>query len=205
MAQLVIMVSADSYVRDNARTSNFGSDTPMTIGWSDGEPPIKFRTLLLFDVSSIPAGSTIDAAQLNLTTQTVAASGVDAKVHRVFNAWSESQVTWNKRTLSDWDTAGGDFIDDGTAVPFTLPTSGDKTITGLAPLVTDAINNRSDLLDLMLKRVNETSPGSAWLLHSRESGDNEPTLTVDYTLVSTRDNTLIALDGRMQNMTGGMQ
>lgn len=199
------MATADSYILANAPTSNFGSDTPITIGWIDGEPPTLSRTLFLFDVSSIPGGSTIDAAQLNLTTQSASASGVSAKVYRVSNTWSEGQVTWNKRTLVDWGTAGGDFLDDETAVAFTLPTSGDKTITGLAALVQEILDGSGSILNILLKRVTESGTEAVWQLYSRESEGNEPTLTVDYTPVSTRNNALVALDGKMQNMTGGMQ
>ena len=205
MPSLAFTTFSDSYIDSVATANNFGNDSPLLTGWSNGGTPRSLRSLFLFNILVIPAGSTITAAELRLKTSTPAASGSAAKVYRVTNGWVENQVSWIKRTEVGWLTPGGDFLDDETAVAFTLPTSGDKTITGLAALVQEILDGSGSILNILLKRVTESGTEAVWQLYSRESEGNEPTLTVDYTPVSTRDNTLIALDGRMQNMTGGMQ
>ena len=78
------------------------------------------NSLLLFDLSSIPSGSTITKATLTLWHNTViwptGDIGIDTQVFRVAKPWVQWQVTWNRSAgyrfdnAIPWDQPGGDFL-----------------------------------------------------------------------------------------------
>ncbi len=88
------------------------------------------RGLLRFDLTSIPAGSTITAATLSLTLVRARADNSTVSVRRLLQPWSEGpsiftrgsgvpalpgDVTWLTRTFATtpaqpWITPGGDFV-----------------------------------------------------------------------------------------------
>ena len=91
------------------------------------------RILIRFDLSGIPAGSTIDDATLTLYNSRTQASTFPVDVHRVTNDWTEGpsnplgnegspsqaepgDVNWIFRSYEpggtgpQWDTWGGDFV-----------------------------------------------------------------------------------------------
>ncbi|PHQ79520.1 MAG: hypothetical protein COB69_07770 [Phycisphaera sp.] len=93
------------------------------------------RTLLRFDTSSIPAGSTIDSVSLTLFMNRTTSGPIDNSLHLVTNDWTEGtsdpggqegggtgaeqdDVTWVYRSYNPanppaspaWTAAGGDFV-----------------------------------------------------------------------------------------------
>ncbi len=93
------------------------------------------RALLYFDMSSIPAGSTILSARLSLFMSMTIAADVDVSLHRVISDWGEGtsdaaneegkgaaatpgDATWlHTFAPSDlWGDVGGDFISLASAV-----------------------------------------------------------------------------------------
>jgi hypothetical protein len=101
----------DSYISQSGVTVNYGTFERMVVtGYGSGNYQ---RGLIKFDVSSIPAGTTITSAVLSLYSyypaQTKGTTGAYG-VYPVTKAWSDSQTTWNNATTSvAWTTAGGDF------------------------------------------------------------------------------------------------
>ena len=70
----------------------------------------EYHALLQFDLSSIPTGSTIRAAQLELYLNNSSSSSDVIGVHRITQDWTESGATWIERRSGDnWDTPGGDY------------------------------------------------------------------------------------------------
>lgn len=67
------------------------------------------RALLLFDLSSIPAGSTIEGATLTMTMSRTISADVDVSLHRASAAWGEG--------ASDafFEEGGGAFAEPGDA------------------------------------------------------------------------------------------
>ena len=89
---------ADSYVQENLAGTNFGADTLMDVQtFQDGGSKENRRSLVQFDVSSIPAGSTVSAATLTLCAAVVPGTTRTHDVHRVTSGWVESTVTWNNQ------------------------------------------------------------------------------------------------------------
>lgn len=129
-----------------------------------GQPKYNLqRSILAFDLSSL-IGSTILTASLTLHAYSIV--GVTAaKLSRSSHAvlWSNTLATWNDYAAPNpWASPGGGE-DDTTPpfVPFTTPSAiGLFTIDALAAHAQDALDNRSAMLSLIVRIVNETSvPG----------------------------------------------
>lgn len=113
------VATADTHVRIGSPTSIYGSSSPLVVG-DYVSPNSAYRTMLQFDVSSIPSGKVLSAT-LRLQN---AANGVKngqayGYVFRLTNSWSETQASWSNRlTGTPWSAAGGDF--DGSLTNGTI-------------------------------------------------------------------------------------
>ena len=77
---------------------------------SSTEAGKEYHTLLQFDLSSIPAGSAILSATLELTLSKMPANPEVIGIHRITRSWTEGGATWLTHNGSnDWDTPGGDY------------------------------------------------------------------------------------------------
>jgi hypothetical protein len=84
---------ADTYAKqDKGGDDNFGIAVEMKV---DSHEAKNKRSFVRFDISSIPAGSTIDSATLTLCATEVPAVARTYEVHRVTAAWVETILTWN--------------------------------------------------------------------------------------------------------------
>ena len=81
---------ADAYIWSASPHYNGGSSNTLYTGWvCNGEK----RSLLRFDLDVIPAGATIDSADLHIYVETINSQVV--QVHRITAPWMEDKVTWN--------------------------------------------------------------------------------------------------------------
>ena len=87
-ATTVLKTTVDASIYADSPNTNRGGNTRL---WVDGAPRI--RSLLRFDLSSIPQGSLIRSARLRLLVTD--GSGDAGGVYRVSGSWSEGAVTWN--------------------------------------------------------------------------------------------------------------
>jgi len=103
----------DSILLHALPDTNYGDrEYIRTVPYS-GDPD---RSIIRFDLSPLPAGSTITDAKLYLYCWTVNGNWIDS-VHRVNHTtpnyetdWVELEVTWNDyKSGTAWGTAGGDF------------------------------------------------------------------------------------------------
>ncbi len=115
----------DTQIYQASANSNYGSITTMIVGkWNAAGRA--YRSLIKFNLSSIPSGVRIDKANL---TFYVTATDAGARTHNVYKiydnrTWVELQATWNNYTTGNaWTTAGGDYN-------ATLSTSTGVSITG---------------------------------------------------------------------------
>jgi len=94
----------DALIRTDSANINFGSsaDFPANTWTAQGNFFIE-RSLIFFDLTSIPANSTIISAELSLSTNLTSGNyQLDAGQNtsyllRVLNPWNESTVTWNNQ------------------------------------------------------------------------------------------------------------
>lgn len=99
------LAGEDSYVDSTTPGQNFGTETTMRI--SDVN-----RSLLKFDVSSIPSGATVTNAELVLCFSSILslAAGRTHELNRATSSWAEGSVTWSNQPGST-----------GPAVTWTVP------------------------------------------------------------------------------------
>ncbi len=110
---------SDSYYVGQSDSNYGGSNRMVVTGWADSGVNNIQRCIVKFDLSTIPAGTTITSATLSLYSYYPAqtkGSGGQYGVYAVTAPWSEGQVTWNVAASStSWATPGGDFMPDPDA------------------------------------------------------------------------------------------
>src|SRR3989338_7329665 len=99
----------DAYIRADFPSSNFGSAATLFIGLTASND--KLRSLIEFNVSSVPSGDTITSAVLELyVNDSGSGSEVTAEIYALTRSWIEGEVAWDRRTSSlGWVSNGGDF------------------------------------------------------------------------------------------------
>ncbi len=83
--------SADTYIDANAPDISYGSDTTMNVKSKSAQD---CRSLMQFDISTIPSGSSVSSASLQLYLGTAPSADRTHDVHRVTSTWADT-VTWN--------------------------------------------------------------------------------------------------------------
>ena len=162
------------------------------------------RALVHFDVSSIPAGSTINSAQLSLrVTQTISGSQ-DIDLHRVVADWGEAgsnapgqegggtsaqngDATWvsSFHPSTAWAQPGGDFASTASATA-SVGSSGSTSVWSSAGMEADVqswVSGAQPNFGWVVKHTDEIVYGTAKRFRSRENTttSQRPTLVVDFT------------------------
>lgn len=180
----------DTYINTATPTANFSTATELRLySLDDGYDAEENRTLIKFDLSPIPAGSTIDNATLTLTQY--AGSNTDTlAVFRVHRAWVEAQATWNiYSTGNNWGTAGcNNTTNDREAANIGSlsvgTTAGAKnwtlTASKIQEMITGGVFTNNGFIVL------QTSAAAATASHLFRSSDygtaaDRPKLVVNYT------------------------
>jgi hypothetical protein len=129
--------TADTYVRYDAQTSNFGT----SVRWStDGRKNSWRNALLRFNVT-VPAGERVTSAKLRAFSETAATTTEYVDVYTTAGGWSETRVTWRNAPARqtwlsktsgfasgrwvEWDVTAGVT---GSEVNFKLETKAQKSL-----------------------------------------------------------------------------
>ena len=176
--------TSDAYLSEAAPSANAGAALDLLVDGSDPSPFDK-ATVIRWDTSSIPVGSTVESAQItfNITNPTPNLY----ELYQLIRPWDESVVSWNAATAGDnWDTAGAQDATDrnptvlgelsiGTTGIYTLPLNTDG-VAAVQSWVDSPAANQGIII------ANSTS-GDGVDFDSREVGiaANRPKLTVTYT------------------------
>ncbi|MCP4046829.1 MAG: DNRLRE domain-containing protein, partial [Gammaproteobacteria bacterium] len=104
--------TSDSYIFEYEPDNNFGNDTDLRI---DGDDPSSTNndvsTLISWDISSIPAGSTVISA--SVTFQVFNSSNSSYELYQTLRSWNESQATWNQaENGNSWQIVGAQGTSD---------------------------------------------------------------------------------------------
>lgn len=99
MATIIIQpdptAGKDSFVYLGDPTGNYGTNTSLQIYRAAGVE--KIRSLIQFDLSSIPAGSVIKSAVFAWYLWDIYLASLDATIYRIDQDWGELTVTWNNQ------------------------------------------------------------------------------------------------------------
>ena len=117
---VTLEASQDTTINSGAPSLNYGDCYELTTSRGGASDLGDWRLLIQFDLSAIPAGVTIDSAELRLAKLSGDNAGVDFNIHRATSAWDEGlgscggstyEANWNLRqTSTSWATPGGDYI-----------------------------------------------------------------------------------------------
>lgn len=162
------------------------------------------RALLRFDLSTLPAGATIDAAQLELTVTRTVSGALSVGVHRMLVPWQEGSAnagtpggqgttpatndpTWTLSAFpaTPWANPGGDFVATASGA-MTLVAEGDYLVAASAGMLADIddwIASPADNYGWILLGDEAQSPPNAKRLESGEAVDvaTRPRLRIVYT------------------------
>ena len=186
----------DAVLKAQSPTTNYGTGVENEL---DGSPDE--ATLLYWDVTAIPAGSTIES--VDITFNTTNTSGATYEVYDIKRPWIENEATWSEfATGQSWSIAGADgSLDRGSTVlgAITAPSTGSTTISlnteGVAVvqawvddpasnhgLISQDYINHSNGLDFSAREVsNATSRPKLTVAYSEGS---VPTLSIDNVTVT---------------------
>ena len=142
----------EDYPFDDYRDRNFGNypDFP-ALAWTASGSPVKVRSLIDFDLSTIPQGTSIISAKLSLYHGIESGHGLghsqlsgsnDAKLCLITEAWDESQVTWN--------SVPSYTEDNSVFIPASVDSAQDYTDINVTGLVQSQINNPDKYFGFML-------------------------------------------------------
>lgn len=115
------------------------SEETIAFIWTRNGHTYEGRSLLKFDLSSLPAGKTITSAKISLYWATLSSAGQagdnDTKVSRVTSSWDENTVSWNTKP----SVSASDFI----TLPKSSSATQDYIDIDVTSLVTQMYNNQS--------------------------------------------------------------
>ncbi len=165
----VLYVQADTQVSQANPTTPAGNSSPLYIARSATPPNNETHALLQFDVSSVPAGSTIISASLGLfpyyalAQAATAPQALDVVPEAILATWNEATVTWNTVPASasrgdparTWSTVVWNWFDvtnivrawnSGALVNYGIKLKPAVGFTGSAPFEAIPNTNRARLI-----------------------------------------------------------
>jgi len=196
-----LTVTGDTFI-NSGKTSNNAGATGWFDAGTDGTGGVR-RGLFRFDLSSIPAGSTITSATVQLTVVKVPGNGPVNSTFDLFRLlanWNEGnkggsngsnatagEATWNARMqgMANWTTPGAKNDAVATASASTAVSSAENAKyswsgSGLVADVQFWVNNPSQNFGWLLTSRSESSFRSVRGFASGQSGAGVGTLVVNY-------------------------
>jgi hypothetical protein len=110
----------ETYISDQATTTNYGTATTMLVGDNKSGGNSKARSLIKFDLSSVPSSDEVTNATLSLFESAAidqASHGTEAVIlQRILKDWVEAEATWAIYSSGNtWATNGMSNIGDDRA------------------------------------------------------------------------------------------
>jgi len=182
-ADIVSLDALDSCrILKGAPNSPYGS-TVLSV-WHPGFYSEEHRSLIRFDLSSIPYGSIINSARLYLVTNHSPWAerpweNHTTYVHAVTKGWVGAKATWNSanhETGDTWSSRGGDYSSVVDTNNEWVVGEGNTLTWNITTLVSEWINGSRENYGVLLK---STEPTTAHFYGQNDSA-NGPKLIVDY-------------------------
>ena len=202
---ITVTSSKVSSIYQGSPNFNYGNDEMAFIEADNGDLA---RTLIEFDLSSIPIGSSIISAQLRLTHsnnsdcngQIGAGESFSIGIYRLTRSWVEGStcsngqsgsVTWNNASASVWASSGGDFASTlyGTFLGGHPDIDGTVYNIDVTTLTNEWHIGTYNNYGLILVNLDDTG-GFDWFNFYADEGvnsSNVPTLIINYSSVDPCD------------------
>jgi hypothetical protein len=184
-----VEATADAVIRSQFPNTAAGTFSFLSVHTGVGNVQ---RTLLQFDLSSIPSDATIDSAVLTLTANQSLGSnlgnpgGAAMDLYRVTQPWIETGVTWNNTGSGAW-TAGGTYAGTTGVQDVSPYASNNQTVpTGyttqdltwdITALVAEWVSGAQANNGLLIRSFD----GNDLHFNSRTGSDPGPLLEVNFT------------------------
>jgi hypothetical protein len=190
--------SKDAYISSYFSTSNLGNYIEFdAISWTDGGTPFNSRSLIQFNLSSIPTNATITSAILSLYGDTSTSnpqgssslSGSNAAyLKMITSSWQYNTVTWSNQPTTT--------TTNQVAIPQSTTTSQSYPSINVQPFVQGWVSNPSTNNGMMLELQTESIYRSLVLCSSKYPHPAQrPKLEVCYnTTTAIKNNLSLASD-----------
>jgi hypothetical protein len=165
----------DTVVSENFPANNYGSATTMGVA---GETSHRTKCLLKFDVSWIPAGSTINSVTLSLYCFTHPGGDTPQLLCSADSAWYENTATWNNQPSAAEYQCSKIFSSTGWQ---SWDTSADSNLTPLKNVVQAWVNGTKSNWGFLLVDTVNNSSNYGFYTREYSSGSYATMLWVDYT------------------------
>ena len=182
-------LALDSYLDEADSAARHGFKDEMKFGAEIAVSAT--HAVLEIPLRAIPAGAVINTGtQLELVVGTSPSGTMSNAVCERLNrrGWDQPTVTWDEfMEDAPWTTPGGDVaIATPLEATFTVPTSGDITISGSAfeALVQDALDNRGGILSILLRGADAETDTVSIRSGQYRDRSKTPKLTVVTTVAS---------------------
>jgi hypothetical protein len=138
--------------------NNFGSTADfLATAWTNGGDDSNVRSLIEFDLSSIPVGATIESAELSLFYKNSPGNGDHSTLSGSNAAWLERITgTWTESTVT-WDNQPATTVIDQVALPASTTNTQDYTEIDITAIVKSWVEDPDTNFGLMLRLQNETA------------------------------------------------
>lgn len=175
----------DAYMVTVSPTTNNGNEVNvLSEAWTSGGNPIEGRSLIKFDLSSIPGGATVTTAKFSLYADSTSIWGTAGQptsgnnnasyLKRVSSTWTEMGVTWNTQPTSD--TTGQILLAQS------ISTKQDYTDINVAAFAQMWIDNPSQNFGMLLDMITTTQYNAMIFCSSdHPNAVKRPKLEVCYT------------------------
>lgn len=170
--QVQLSPSADAILDQSSPSTNLGAlDYIQTLPWTTSYSK---RSVLHFDLSTIPQNATIISAQLKLRITDTFGQQRTVSIHDVTSSWDEQSVTW-----SNFNQSFSVAILDETTLVFNQST---QAVFNLTQSVQDIVNGTTTNYGWLIKDKNEDASQARWNFASKENVNTSirPVLEVDY-------------------------
>jgi RHS repeat-associated protein len=141
----------DTYLLSTSPTTNSGNDLILGVGESNNATNRFTRSLIKFDLSSIPTNAVITSATLSLwTTADLSDNPRTIRVYRLKKAFNESEATWEKASMNvSWQGLGASGADDREGVDI-----------GSIPILANEPLNTEKQISLSPAQIQEMTSGA---------------------------------------------
>lgn len=147
----------DTYIWDTSPTTNRGTETTFVVDTAVGVETDQRKGLLKFDISTIPVGSTVVGAYLDLW---ISAEGQGFKMHRMLISWDES---------STYNSLSGGVDNDGVDAAVAIDA---QNAINLDTIVSVTLKTNLALSTIQ-GWVNDPSTNYGWLLEQISSATGD--------------------------------
>lgn len=193
MTTVTLNSSIDNSIKNDVPTTNYGTNVNYLLGESNADSATR-RTLIKFDLSSLPSSVVISSAKLRLyADRDYSSNNRTFRVYRLKRSWGETTSSWNKYDgTNSWSTAGAFGSDDCEQTDI-----GSREFTSSETLneykewsldtakIKEMIDGTFTNNGFLIKADTESNDAYRFVSNNNTNADQWPELIIDYTLAPT--------------------